>query len=99
MDYSTLDDKELFDRLEKAGLVEKLQTDPAWGLLKEAAGRIVDRAERTLVNTPASNTEGIIELQQVIKKWKYGLFAELEMLKQESEVAYRELQERDTLTR
>lgn len=98
MAFENLSDKELYDKIHQAGLAERLVNSEEWQLVQKAADRIVERAVRTLVNTPATNLAAVIELQQVIKKYKYGLFAEVEMLRKEGELVFDELQERDALT-
>jgi hypothetical protein len=96
--YDELDDKELYDKLSQAGLADKLQTSQEWGLLKKAADRIVERAIKAFMVTPATNTQAIIELQQVIKKYKYGLFAEIEMLRNEGEYVFEAAVERQLIS-
>ena len=91
---NSLDNRELYERLERSGLADKLDHDPAWRLVKEAADRIVEAAIKEIVNTPPNEMVRIAELQQVIKKYKYALFSEIEMLKQEGELAFNELKER-----
>lgn len=90
-------DKELYDKIHQAGLAERLANSEEWQLVQKAADRIVERAVRTLVNTPATNMAAVIELQQVIKKYKFGLFAEIEMLRKEGELIFDELKEREAL--
>jgi hypothetical protein len=93
-----IDDKALYDLIEKASLAEKLENDPAWKMLKEAGERIVDRAitEFALKCKP-NDIEHIILLQTVIKKYKYGLFDEVRVLKTEADQAFLEAQERGVI--
>ena len=93
--FTDLSDKELFDNLEKANLADKLENQPEWKMLREAADRIVDRAvaELTLKVKP-SETERIVQLQTIIKKYKYGLFDEIKILKMESEQLFTEASDR-----
>jgi len=90
IDYNEMSDKELYKQLEQSDLVSKLETDPAWSMLKEAANRIVERAIREFALNPnlSNDASRIIELQTVIKKYRFGLFNEVEMLKSESEFIY-----------
>ena len=98
MVYDKLTDKELFDKISQAALAEKLETHDEWKLLRVAADRIVERAVRALIQTPATNTAAVIELQQVIKKYKFGLFAEIDLLRQEGEFVLDELRNRNETT-
>jgi hypothetical protein len=93
--YSEFTDKELFDQLEKSGLAEKLMNQPEWKMLEEAGKRIVDRAVTELVlKVKAHEHERIIELQTIIRKYKYGLFDEVRVLKMESDQAFTEAEDR-----
>ena len=97
-DYSSLPDKELFDLVEKANLAERLENDPAWKMLKEAADRIVDRAiTEFALRTNPNDTERIIELQVIIKKYKYGLFDEVRVLKNDAANAFEEAKDRGAI--
>lgn len=96
-EHRTLDDKELYDRLSQAGLVERLTTSMEWGLLKEASRRIVDRAIDKFALSPPEildDKAAMADLRAIIKKWKYGIFSEIEMLKQDGEAAFYEAQNR-----
>ncbi len=95
IDYSILDNKELYDQLSRAGLIEKLATSPEWKLLQEAANRIVDRAIKEFAcNVKATDTVRLIELQTIIRKYKYGLIDEVNILKNESEFIYQTAKDR-----
>lgn len=90
-DYSVMDNKDLYDQLNKAGLIDKLATSPEWKMLQEAANRIVERAIKEFsCSTKANNIVRIIELQTIIRKYKYGLIDEVNILKNESEFIYQE---------
>ena len=95
---SEINDKELYDLVEKANLAEKLMADPTWGLLKEASNRIVERAvsEFALKANPDDLVE-IIKLQTIIRMYKFGFLKEVEILKQESEFAFQEAKERGVI--
>jgi hypothetical protein len=98
MSLEMMDDKDLFDKLEKAGLAEKLENSPEWRLLKEASTRIVEKAVAKLVlSTKATDLLAIVELQTVIRKYKYGLFEEISMLKEEAKMYEAEILERTSL--
>ena len=95
MDLNSIEDKELYELLEKATLAERLENDPAWKMLREAGNRIVDRAvDEFALRSDPKNIEQIINLKTIIKKYKYGIFQEVEMLKRESEFAFEEAKDR-----
>lgn len=94
-----LDDKDLFDQLEKAALSDKLKGSPEWKLLQEAADRIVDRAVNQLVLlqlTPESMYKAMT-LQTIIRKYKHDLFGEIDFLVKEGEKAFEEASDREIL--
>lgn len=98
MNYSVLDDKELLEKIEQAGLAERLVNDPAWGLLQEASKRIIDRAiTKFALSTKADDLVSIIELQTIIRKYKLGLFSEIEILRHEGEEAFEEAKNRGSI--
>jgi len=95
MNLEELSDKELHDKLQEAGLVEKLTSSPEWGMFKEASDRIIDRAINEFAkNTKADDTVKVIELQTIIRKYKYGLFNEVNSLKVESDMLFEEAKSR-----
>jgi len=97
-EYSNLEDKELFDKLHKAELSDRLLHSPEWKLLKEAADRIIDRTlQRFAFAIKADDMVAIIETQILLRKYKYGLFAEVDQLAQEGELFFEELKERGLL--
>jgi hypothetical protein len=97
LELTHIDDKALYDLIEKTNLADKLESDPAWMMLREAGDRIVERAVTEFaLRTNPNDIDRIIELQVIIKKYKYGLFDEIRILKQESDTAFSELQERGT---
>ncbi|MCR4286872.1 MAG: hypothetical protein NUW09_02535 [Deltaproteobacteria bacterium] len=96
--FSTLDDKALFDRLQQAELANRLLVSPEWQLVKEAADRIIERAlAKFALNIKADDLLGVMETQMLLRKYKYGLFSEVEQLAQEGELYYLELKNRDSL--
>ena len=98
MPYNLMEDKELFDRLHKADLAQKVKTHDDWALLTEARERIVDRAIAAFaMGTKADDLVRIIELQTIIKKYKYGLFDEIEQIAREGELVFNEMRDRDLL--
>ena len=90
-----MDDKELYEQLEQAGLVERLENDPAWGMLREAGNRIVERAVAEFaLRCDPTDVKHVTELKTIIKKYKFGLFNEVSVLKSESEQLYQEARNR-----
>lgn len=90
-EYSLLADKDLYDLLQKATLADRLTMSSEWKLLKEASERIVERAIYKLVfKIDTSNIKEVENIRATIEKYKYGLFAEIETLKDEAEVSYHE---------
>lgn len=97
-EFNTLDDKALFDKLQQAELANRLLNSPEWGLVKEAAERIIDRAlAKFALNMKADDLLGVMETQMLLRKYKYGLFSEVEQLAQEGELYYLELKGRDLI--
>lgn len=100
MDYSGYTDKDIYDLFHKAELADRLANDSNWDLLKEAAERIVERTVDDLANNiKADNIIAVMEAQMIIRKYKYGLFNEVEILKEEVEFAFSEVKERGLLSR
>lgn len=90
-----ISDKDLYERLENSALADRLESDPAWGLVKKAAERIVDRAVADFaIKCDPSDMKRIIQLQTILKKYKYGLFEEIRILKTESDFLFEEVKER-----
>jgi len=69
-----------------------------WSLLQEASERIVDKAiAEFAIKTDPENWSKIIQLQVIIKKYKYGLFSEIEQIAQEGRLVFDEVRERGKL--
>lgn len=99
-DVSILEDKELFNKLQQVELADKLIHSPEWKLLKVAADRIIERAlERFALAMKADDLIGVMETQLLLRKYKYGLFSELDQLAQEGELYYEELKDRGAFDR
>ncbi len=94
MSLEQLDDKELYDRLHKAGLAEKLKSSEEWQLVKEAANRIVEKAIREFISADPSDMVHIAQLQIIFKKYKYNLFSEVDAIERESKMLYEEAVDR-----
>lgn len=95
-EYEDLDDITLLRRLETAAIAERLKATDEWKLVQEARKRIVERAVNEFaIKTKADNTVRIIELQTVIRKYKYGLFKEIELLADEGRFLYEAVKRRD----
>lgn len=98
-DISILEDKELFDKLQQVELADKLTHSPEWKLVKVASERIIERAlERFALAMKADDLIGVMETQLLLRKYKYGLFSELDQLAQEGELYYEELKDRGALS-
>lgn len=98
-DISILEDRALFDKLQQVELADKLTNSPEWRLVKTAADRIIERAlERFALAMKADDLIGVMETQLLLRKYKYGLFSELDQLAQEGELYYEELKDRGVLT-
>ena len=91
------EDKELFESIEKGGFVEKLESDPSWKILREIADKIVEKAViEFAVKTKPDDVVRIIQLQTIIKKYKFAFFDEIQRYKDDADMAYIEVQERGT---
>lgn len=99
MSLDNMEDKELYDALQRAGLIDKLTNSEEWMMLREAGNRIVDRAINQFMETPANDTLKIMELQVIIRKYRRGLFQEVESLKRESTMLFEEAKERGLVGR
>lgn len=97
--YRALDDAQLCEALRQTDLAELLKTSDEWKLLQEAARRIVDRAVDQFALTDVTNTEKIMELKIIIRKYKYALFAEVDQLAQEGELLFEEAKDRELIKR
>ena len=92
MDYSRLDDKHLFEEMEKAALAERLTTSPEWQLLDEVRKRAIDRwIDYFIFKMDSNDVADIEKVRSMISIWKYDLFKSLDILKQEGEIAFQEL--------
>ena len=93
--FKTLDDKELFEKLHRAEMAEILRTDPRFQLLNEARNRIVERAILKFVtDDDHDNIAKTIEFKIIVKKYKYGLFSEVEQMAKEGDILFDEMQAR-----
>ncbi len=90
-------EKELMDRVEKAELVYRLKNQKEWQVFKEVADRIAENAIRKLVYTKADDMVAIIELQVVIRKYKFALFSEIKQIIEEGKTAIDAITENDLL--
>lgn len=98
MDYSILDDKELVKKMDKSGLAEKLKSDEAFQLLREAGNRIAERAISDFVfKVPLDDIQAIATVKAIIRKYKYELFAEIEAIAMEGDILFEEIKDRNLL--
>ena len=99
MSIEDLDNKTLWEELQKAGLADKLETQQEWKLLKEASNRIIERAVKEFainvtVSPDPKDLAKIMTLQIILRKYKFGLFREVDILKEESEYLFEEAKSR-----
>ena len=100
MSYDGYSDLEIYELLEKANLADMIAEQPEWKLIRVAAERIVDRSIDKLVNeTKPDDIVGIIEAQTTIRKYKYGLFEEVEILRGDAEAAFEEAKARGVVSK
>lgn len=91
-EYDLLDDKHLFDKIEQATLAERLTTSPEWKLLDEVRKRAIDRwIDYFIFKMDTKNIADVEMVRAMIAIWKYDLFKTLNILKQEGEIAFEEL--------
>ena len=92
MNYSELTDEELYKIMDESDLAGSFLKTPMGLVLQEAAKRIVDQAvfKIAMVIDP-KDVSAIWEQKLIIRKYKYGLFEEINQLSREGVVAYSEL--------
>ena len=94
--YEELEEKDLYDIIEDANEAMKLLNGPNGNVIKNASNRIVERAIfKFAKQTDPKDIAAVIELQLIIRKYKYGLFEEVQQLAQEGEEAQKELDNRN----
>lgn len=90
--YNLLDDKELFDKMEKAALAERLTTSPEWQLLDEIRKRAIEKwTDYFIFKMDTKNIADVEMVRAMLAVWKYDLFKTLDILKQEGQIAFEEL--------
>ena len=96
MDYSSISDKELFDKLQQAGVIEGLKNSEEWKIIDEVRRRAIDYWTYHLVfKVKAGDMSEFERIRAIIRVWKYDLFRDLEIIKQEGEMAFEELKFKD----
>jgi len=94
--FEELDEKDLYDIVEDANEAMKLLNGPNGKVIKNASDRIVERAiYKFAKQTDPKDLAKVIELQLIIRKYKYGLFEEVQKLHQEGEEAQKEIDNRN----
>jgi hypothetical protein len=89
---SEMEDKELYDMIDEAGLAENFLNSPFGKLMKEAANRIAERVDREFaMNADPTDIAKMWELKMTLKKYKFQLFDEIYWLAQDGRDAYDEL--------
>jgi len=97
--YSHLDDKELFDRLRKAELSEAIKTDEKWQLFGEMRKRTIDNViDEFALRTEPDDTVKIIQLQTILKLYKFKFDDALQENIISGEYAFNEIKERDAIS-
>lgn len=92
MKYNRLDDKELFDKMEKAALAERLTSSPDWQLLDEIRKRAIDKwIDYFILKMDTKNIADVEMVRSMLAVWKYDLFKTLGIVKQEGQIAFEEL--------
>ena len=95
-DLEHLSDIELLKELEESALAERLKSSEEWKLLKTLAERVVERAVNELaIKTRPDDIVRITELKTVIRKHKYGIFKEIELLAEKGPFLYDTARKRD----
>ncbi len=98
-----MDTKKCFDQIDKAALVDKIESLPEYKILKIAADEIVNKAidKFALMKIRPDTIYEVMELQIIIRKYRHktlaGLFGELNTMKQMGESAFNELKEDQAL--
>lgn len=65
MDWDSLSDAEIFDQLHKAELADRLTSSEEWKLVHEVMKRTYEGHVKLLRKEDPTNTEKVIELQQI----------------------------------
>jgi len=98
MDFEVLDDRELFEKLEKAALAEKLTTSADWKLLVEVMKRAADRwTEYFVTKVDSRNISDVEMVRAMIRVYRGDFLKGLEILRQEGEIVFEELKYRGKL--
>lgn len=98
MDNGLISDKELFDKLQQAGIIEILKNSEEWKVIDEVRKRAIDYWVYHLVfKVKAGDIAEFERIRAIIRVWKYDLFRDLEIIKQEGEAAFEELKFKDKL--
>jgi hypothetical protein len=93
--FSELEDKELYDKIEQGNLADGFLKSKNGKLVNEAARRIIEKAVcEFALRTDVNDIAKVIELQIIIRKYKFGLFEEIKMLAEDGREAEDELQDR-----
>ena len=95
MDFSQLSDQELRKRLDEAGMAARVEESEEWGIFREALDRLCRNAQEELLNTSASDTVKIVELQITIKLCRNILKNIIGVVKAEGAIAFQEAKDRN----
>ena len=97
MDYARMTDEELEQMAELVDFADRFLLSPQGALVQKAADRIVERAVAEFALAPSDllkDTEKLMELKVIIKKYKFGLFEEIKQISREGFLVYQELKNR-----
>ena len=96
MNPQDMTDDELYEALKEADLADRFLESPQGKLIQKASSNIVERAVQEFALNPdiVKDTEKLIELRVIIKKYKYGLFEEIKQLHRYGFLVWQELKNR-----
>lgn len=92
-----LEDQELFDRLEKAGLAAALVTDPKWAILNEALKRLGRACGKKLAKCNPTDLKTIVECQFTVNFCEEIVPSILRVAHSTGELAFNELKDRGVI--
>lgn len=95
MDLLNIQDSEIANKLDDLYRVHKIEESDEWTVIREAMRRVVDKHTELLVNCVPTDSEMIMQHQQIIKLYGEGFIPSLlKALKAEGEQAIEEVNAR-----
>jgi len=89
-------DKELYDKLHKAGLLERMKTDEGFKLLQEVMDKAVNYwTDYFVFKVKPSDIGEVARVQSMLRIYKHEFFKNLNLIDLEGEEAYNRLQEQN----